>query len=268
MYKVPVFHSNKKYWMFLNKLVFGDSINCPICSCHMRQNYKQKYLWCSGCRRKYSPTAHKGSWLYGMKLSYRQLFMLLWCWQNKMSPGTTRLKAELSYTTVQRWYERFRIHTPESIVQLTDLIQADESYFGKQKSVQDQLIVVGAINPVTRQVALRITNSRSQESIESFVQDYVAQGALIVSDKWYAYQELPLLGYSHESWNHSLGHFAGTNQIEGLWSSIKRYLRKLYGCVPTKQLQSILNEWTARLNRPDLFTSPENYLQECLFRVS
>ena len=50
---------------------------------------------------------------------------------------------------------------------------------------------------------------------------------LVITDKWYAYQELPLLGYAHESWNHASGQFAGTNQIECLWSSMKRYLRKL-----------------------------------------
>jgi len=72
------------------------------------------------------------------------------------------------------------------------------------------------------------------------------QGTLVVTDKWYGYNELHLLGYGHESWNHSTGQFSATNQIEGLWSSIKRYLRKLYGCVPTKNLESILTEWMAR----------------------
>lgn len=264
MNKLPKFSSNKKYWMVLNNLVFGSGCQCPDCSYVLQQRYVRKYLWCSNCRRKYRPTAYRGSWLYGMKLTPRQLFVLLWCWQNKKSPDTACLLAQVSYTTVQRWYERFRAQLPLSLETLQGLVQIDESYFGKQRSTQPQTIVVGAIEPDTRKAVLRITNSRSQEALEQFVEDSIAKGAMVVTDRWWAYQELPLLGYSHEAWNHSSGQFAGTNQIEGLWSSIKRYLRKLYGCIPTNRLESILSEWMARQNSPRLFASPINYLQVTL----
>lgn len=268
MSKLPKFSSNKKYWMLLNKLAFGDSVSCPVCSQVLKQNYQRKYVWCVLCRKKYRSTAFRGSWLYGMKLQPKQFFVLLWCWQNRKSPETTRLLAHASYRTVQRWYERFRMQLPEAVFELSELVQIDESYFGRQKSRQEQIIVTGAIEPDTRKIALRITNSRSQDALEAFVEDHVSKGSLVVTDKWYAYEELTLLGYAHEGWNHSQGQFAGTNQIEGLWSSIKRYLRKLYGCIPTKHLQSVLNEWMARHNRPELFTTPENYLRETLFHVS
>jgi hypothetical protein len=196
-----------------------------------------------------------------MKLTPKQLFVLLWCWQQKKSPDTARLLAHVSYTTAARWYQRFRKQVPPSPTLLDGLVQIDESYFGKQRSKQPQLIVVGAIEPDTRKVMLRITNSRSQDVLEQFVADHIAKGSMVVSDKWYAYQELPLLGYGHESWNHSTGEFAGTNQAEGIWSSMKRYLRKLYGSVPTKNLQLICNEWMARQNQQSWFASPENFLR-------
>ncbi len=109
----------------------------------------------------------------------------------------------------------------------------DESYFGKLRSSQPQRIVVGAIEPDTRRVMLRITDSRSQDALEQFATDYIRVGTLVVSDRWWAYGELPLLGYAHESHNHSVGDYGRTNQAEGIWSSMKRYLRKFYGCVPT-----------------------------------
>lgn len=269
MSKLPNLASNLKCWRTLNKLVFGDGVSCPGCGSTLVQNYKQKYLWCRLCRKKYRPTAYRSSWLYGMKLSPRQLFTLLWCWQNRKSPDTARLLAQVSYTSVQRWYERFRIHVPPDVLeQLSVLVQVDESYFGKRRSAQPQIIVTGAIEPHTRRVALRITgdyiSGRRRAVLEQFVQDTTRTGSLVVTDKWYGYDELHLLGYDHEDWNHSTGQFAGTNQIEGLWSSIKRYMRKLYGCVPTKNLESILTEWMARQNRPSLFASPENYLRATL----
>lgn len=85
MYKVPKFTSNKKYWLLINRLVFGTDVICPQCSIALQENYRQKYLWCHMCRRKYRATAYRGGWLYGMKISTKQLFILLWCWQHKKS---------------------------------------------------------------------------------------------------------------------------------------------------------------------------------------
>jgi len=40
--------------------------------------------------------------------------------------------------------------------------------------------------------------------------DTVKPGSLVITDKWYAYNELPLLGYYHESHNHSKGDYTNT----------------------------------------------------------
>lgn len=269
MSKLPNIASNLKCWRIINKLVFTEKCICPICSHGLSENYNNKYLWCKTCRRKFRFGSYKGSWLYGMKLRPRQFFMLLWCWQGSKSPDTACLMSGVSYTTVNRWYERFREHLPDqSLVILSELAQIDESYFGKQKSKQPQVIVAGAIEQKpdingVKKVALKITNSRAKETLEQFVLESIKEGTLIISDKWYGYDDLDVLGYSHESWNHNEGQFAGTNQIEGLWSRIKRYLRKLYGCIPTKNLEIILKEWMARHNQSYLFKTPENYLREC-----
>ena len=92
---------------------------------------------------------------------------------------------------------------------LEGVVQVDESYFGKRRSKQPQHIVVGAKDTATGRIALRITDSRDRQPLEQFVQDYIVAGSLVASDKWWAYDELELLGYAHESWNHSKGRFAG-----------------------------------------------------------
>lgn len=264
MSKLPTFASNLKCWQVLNDLVFGERLVCPICSDHLSAVYVRRYLWCSYCRRKYRATAWRSSWLYGMKLSHRQLFILLWCWQNRKSPDTARLLASVSYTTVDRWYGRFRQNLPASReVQLVAAAASDESYFGKLKSKQDQIIVAGVL-AVNEQLRLQVVTSRNAETLSRFIRDTVKEGALVITDQWWGYEELELHGYSHESWNHSRGRYAGTNQIERVWSALKRYLRKLYGCVPTKYLGLILKEWEARHNFPVLFNNPIDYLQATL----
>lgn len=251
--------------MCLNRLVFGAECHCPGCTSTLQERYIRGYLWCPACRRKYRATAWQGSWLYGMKLKPKQLFVLLWCWQQKKGPEVATLLAEVSYTTVARWYERFRLRVPEGSPLLSQMIQIDESYFGKLRSKQAQRIVVGAIEPHTRKLALRITDSRGQEALERFVQDYVTHGSLVISDKWWAYEELPLLGYSHESHSHSKGDYANTNQGENIWSVSKRHARKLYGGrILTKHLEALCEEWMARHNQPWLFENPMNFLQATL----
>lgn len=265
MSKVPKFASNMKCWQNLNRLVFGEELCCPQCHRSLHQNYRGKYLWCRYDRRKYRATSYRSSWLYGMKISPRQLFILLYCWQTKRYTETTHLLAGVSYTTTQRWFGRFReqLPNPEAIdAFLEGAIQADESYFGKRRYKQQQHIVVGAKDPDTGKIALRITDSRDQESLERFVQDYVIPGSLVVTDKWWAYNELHLLGYGHESWNHSKGHFSGTNHGENIWSVSKRHARKLFGGrVLTKDLAVLCREWMARANQPELFNNPMSFLR-------
>jgi hypothetical protein len=149
---------------------------------------------------------------------------------------------------------------------LEGLIQADESYFSKLKSKQATYIVTGAIEQDTGRLALRITggfhDGRSQDVLEQFIQDSVKPGSLIITDKWYGYDELPLLGYEHESHNHSRGDFANTNKAELIWSVAKRHMRKLYGQrILTHQLEELCKEWMARANRPKLFEDPMTYLR-------
>lgn len=145
---------------------------------------------------------------------------------------------------------------------LEGVVQVDESYFGKRRSKQPQHIVVGAKDTTTGRIALRITDSRDRQPLEQFVQDHIVAGSLVASDKWWAYDELELLGYAHESWNHSKGRFAGTNQGENIWSVTKRHARKLFGGrILTRQLDSLCLEWMARANQPELFASPIAFLR-------
>jgi hypothetical protein len=207
-----------------------------------------------------------------MKLRPRQLFLLIWCWQKRKSVEATVLKTELSYTTVSRWYGRFRQHVPDTAPLLEGIVQADESYFSKKKSKQLKYIVTGAVDPYTGKKALKITgdhdSGRDRDVLEEFIQTVVRPGSLVVTDKWYAYDELPLLGYFHESHNHSKGDYADTNMAENIWSVSKRHARKLYGGrILTKQLPDLCREWMARANHPEFFHSPIDFLRFTLCSV-
>lgn len=250
----------------IQKLLTGNAC-CRVYGGILHFKRTRDYGWCTVCRIKVRPKA--ATWFRGSKLSYRQLFLLLHCWQQRQSPGAARLATGLSYTTVHRWYWRFRALVPkdEADTMLDGVVEVDEAWFGR-KRFGGQTIVVGAIERDTKRLKLQIIPDTEQDSLEGFLETNVTRNSLVVTDCSAGYNGIEWLGYTRESWNHSAGHFAGTNHIEATWSAMKRYLRKLYGCVPTKKLQLILNEWMARHNNLRLFASPQDYLMLTLFRIS
>jgi len=235
---------------------------CRVCDGKL--SWRREYGWCRSCRTKLRPKA--ATWFRGSKLSYRQLFLLLWCFQNRQSPGTARLVTGLSYTTVARWYWRFRANLPAAMPELEGIVEVDESFFGKQR-YGHQTMVVGAIERDTRRLRLQVIPDRAQDTLEQFLTGCVARSSLILTDAHAGYYDLEFYGYAHERCNHSNGHFGPTNQIECTWGVMKRYLKKLYGCIPTKDLELILNEWMARQNQPSWFASPQAYLKLTLCSV-
>lgn len=239
---------------------------CNRCQGKLRFKRSVPYGWCRACRVKVRPKA--ATWFRGSKLTYRQIFLLLHCWQTRQSPGAAKLATGLSYTTIHRWYWRFREQLPEDdrLAMLSGVVEVDEAWFGR-KRFGGQTIVVGGIERDTRRLKLRIVEDVEQDTLEGFLEDNVKRSSLVVTDYGAGYNGIGWLGYASERWNHSKGSFAGTNHIEATWSAMKRYLRKLYGCVPTKHLQLICNEWMARHNSLRLFASPQAYLELTLFRV-
>lgn len=233
-----------------------NQTTCP--DCRGKLSWRREYGWCRTCRTKLRPKA--SAWFRGSKLTYRQLFLLLWCWQNRQSPGTARLAVGVSYTTVRRWYWRFRRQLPAVLPELSGLVEVDEAFFGKQK-YGAQTMVVGAIERDTRRLRLSLIADREQDTLEAFLTSCIARSSHILTDAYSGYSDLEFYGYTHERCNHSRGHFGPTNQIENMWGVMKRYLRKLYGCIPTTQLQLILNEWMARQNQQSWFASPQAYLK-------
>lgn len=230
-------------------------------TCTGKLSWKREYGWCKTCRNKVRPKA--ATWMRNSNLKYRQIFGLLWCFQNRQSPGTARLVVGVSYTTVRRWYAKFRENLPAVIPELSGIVEVDESFFGKRK-YGHQTMVVGAIERDTRRLRLQVIPDRAQDTLELFLTTAVARNSLLFTDAHAGYHDLEFYGYTHERCNHSNGHFGPTNQIENMWGVMKRYLKKLYGCIPTRQLHLVLNEWMARQNSPWLFASPTNYLKATL----
>ena len=249
----------------LHKIVWGDC-KCPSCG-EDSLKFADSYEWCKLCRKKFrvkSETIFKNS-----KLSFQNIWVLIWCWQNNQSIGTAKFLTGLSYLSVRNWYRKLRNALPDhSGDVLEGIVELDESFFGKQKYGK-QCCVIGAIERDKtlgkRRVKLEIIADRYRDTIEKFVLDNVKIGSTTFSDSHGSYTELYLYGYKHSACNHNRGYFGPTNLIENLWGVIKRQVRRVYGYLSfsLEDLNGILKEWENRQNNPELFYNVDNYLFYC-----
>lgn len=122
----------------IQKLLTGSEC-CAQCHGSIAFKRTVTYGWCSVCRVKIRPKSL--TWFRGSKLPYRQIFLLLHCWQARQSPGSARLATGLSYTTVRRWYWRFRslVSQDDAMAMLSGVLEVDEAWFGKKRHVDSRL---------------------------------------------------------------------------------------------------------------------------------
>ncbi|TSC71949.1 MAG: hypothetical protein G01um101438_835 [Parcubacteria group bacterium Gr01-1014_38] len=243
------------------QLIFGVHPRCPRCQ---RQNVRvvANRYHCRSCRRKFSLTS--GTWLAGMKLSWTQLWILLWCFCHRYQPRQAASLAEVTLKSARTWYGRFRTQLPERGRVLRLHVVADEGYFGKRRT-GNQRIVAGALEPRSKEVRLRMIPDTEQDSIERFLWDHVSLQTMVWTDAHKSYGDIAWMGYGHDWEIHERGQFGKTSPIERVWSFSKWLTRRMYHHVWAENLPHSLREIEWRFSAPGTFASPLT-LAEILLR--
>jgi transposase-like protein len=256
--------SDAKIRSLIRRATFGVRPHCPRCgSGHVRRSEDR---WrCPKCRRPFSLTSV--SWLSGMKIAPRDLWLLLACWQKRVAFGTAADVTGLSRVTVRRWFRRFRWNFSYESPILEEFVEADESFHGRRRRGA-QRIVLGAVERGAWRPVVRASRKRDQESTDRFLLAHVREGATVATDEAGCYLGIDaFFGYRHVTCNHSKFVFGETNRIEAVWSALKRFIRRTYDHVQAEWLPDILREFEARANAPELFLSPLTFLENSLVAV-
>jgi len=150
-----------------------------------------------------------------------------------------------------------------------EYVEVDETYVGgrtrgRGRGVTDQVVVAGAVEvrwtkksaKSNRQryggrVRLAVAD-RNGKTLCRFIQGAVEPGAVIITDGWEGYNDLPDLGYQHSPVD-----IKGQHQVADLYlkiihlvfSNLKAWLNGTHHSVSPKHLQAYLNEFTFRFNR-------------------
>lgn len=256
--------SDAKIRSFIRRATFGARPHCPRCgSSHVRRSEGR---WrCPKCRRPFSLTSV--SWLSGMKLPPRKLWLLIVCWQRRVAFCTAVQVTGLSPVSVRRWFRRFRWNFGYDSPILRRFVEADESFHGRRRR-GSQRIALGAVERAAWKLVVRASRKRDQEATDRFLLAHVERGATVATDEAGCYEGIDsFFGYQHRTCNHSKFVFGETNRIEAVWSALKRFIRRTCDHVHPDWLPDILREFEARANAPEIFESPLTFLENSLVAV-
>ncbi|XP_049308337.1 uncharacterized protein LOC125777444 [Bactrocera dorsalis] len=127
-------------------------------------------------------------------------------------------------------HEQGKIGGPGKIVQI------DESKFGRRKYNKGRRVeehwVLGMVEDGSEDIRLEVSpdNLRTADILILLIQKHVAEGSIVRTHCWQAYDALPNFGYVHQKVNHSddtnpFGSEGGvhTQRIESQWSVVKRF---------------------------------------------
>ncbi|MEK7572202.1 MAG: IS1595 family transposase [Patescibacteria group bacterium] len=166
----------------------------------------------------------------------------------------------VTYKTAWRMFKQIRMLMAETNTSLlSGTVEIDESYFGGRRirkgiwggGVDNKEAVMGMVERDGRAYVKHVPDT-SKYTLINQIQQNVDPKARIITDQYPSYQSLRKLGYNHDFVNHTKTFVVGdiyTQNIEGVWSTMKRGITGVYRHVSKKYLQAYVDEYTWRFNR-------------------
>ena len=262
MYDLTQIPSEAKIKKLVRKILFGTHLRCPRCHSRNVCASENRYR-CRLCRRPFSLTSH--TWLSNMKLPWQTWYLLLWCWCNHLPITQTISITELNEKTIRSWCETFRKYLPDYqwFSSLKERVQMDEAFFRKYS-------VVAAKDTSAKKLVMQVLPKTDiqKHHIAQFVVRHIAPGTRLQTDGGGVYRGIekswPVAHYKdiHSKWEFGL-----TSEIEGVFGNLRTFIRRKYHHVTCSKLPSVVAEFQANFNHPELFKNPDEYLRNSLFLV-
>lgn len=254
---------------------YPNGITCKVClkvTKHYKLKNRRAYS-CGICGKHIYPTAgtifHKSttpllSWFY-------VIFLIT---NTRAGIPAKQVERELgvTYKTAWRIMHQVRSLMADKETQLNGQVEVDETYVHanvfKRSSARKKYGLTGArkgqiiFGVVERNghVRLRHVIVAGKRVIQPHIDAEIAKGTIIYSDEARVYRDLHRRGYRHFTTNHSKHEYVNgnnyTQNIENVWSHLKRGIKGIYRSISAQHLQKYANEYAFRYshrNHPCMF---------------
>lgn len=189
--------------------------------------------------------------------------------QTRAGISAKQLQRELgvTYKTAWRIFKQIRaLMADGSGNPLDGIVEADETFVGgkaknrknewRQSEMAKQKEVLMGIVQRHGKVYIKHIPNTGKWTLLKQIKDNVSPRARIFTDDYQGYTQLKYHGYDHDSVNHTAGEYVRENvhtqNIENVWSHLKRGITGVYRMVSAKYLQAYADEYAFRYNNRNL----------------
>jgi transposase-like protein len=252
---------------WLVDFLYPNGITCPKCQ-RITKHYpmrKRRSYSCGICGHYTQPLA--GTIFYRsstpLTVWFRAIYKIT---ATRAGISAKQLERELgvTYKTAWRMLHQIRdIMNDDDDEPLSGKIEIDEAYIHadtrKRSSAQKRYGRNGRdghgqilFGMVERGGAVKIRHVRSSgvRVLAPAIEHSVTKGSVVYSDDYGSYRTLKKRGYEHQTTNHSKFQFVDgdnyTQNIENVWSHLKRGIKGVYRHVSPRHLQRYANEFAFR----------------------
>ncbi len=223
---------------------------------------------CRPCRKYFS--VRTGTVMERSKITLKKwAFAIYLCTTNLKGVSSLKLHRDLKITQKSAWFMAHRIRKAlESGGFLTSgPVEADETFVGGKEPNKPahrklhtrgkvgKTPVAGVKDRATGQVSARVVPDTKKATLQPFVESHLEAGALVYTDEWWGYRDLP----NRQSVRHGVGQWvdgmAHTNGLESFWSMLKRGYHGTYHHMSPKHLDRYVGEFATRQNLRELDTA-------------
>lgn len=246
----------------IKKLRFPDEMKCPKCkklSVFYPVKGRTAYA-CKFCGYQIYPLAGTVFEKSTTPLDFWFFAMYIMV-QTRAGISAKQLERMLgvTYKTAWRMFKQIRLLMAQSGSMLDGTVEIDETYIGGEGKnrrfewdggEKPKEAVMGMVQRGGKAYAKRIPNT-GKWTLLAQVKEHVSPTARVITDEYGGYYHLPRYGYRHEVVNHGETYVVGdiyTQNVECLWSIIKRGIKGVYRVVSKKYLQAYIDEYTWRYN--------------------
>lgn len=230
---------------------------------HYKLENRKAYS-CEFCRSQVYPLAGTifDKTTTPLKLWFYAIYLMT---QTRSGISAKQLERELgvTYKTAWRIFKQVRaLMADGSGNPLDGVVEVDETFVGgkaknrknewRQSEMADQKeILMGMVQRDGKVYIKHIPNTGKWTLLQQ-IKENISPQARIMTDEWRGYNQLSQYGWEHGSVTHSASQYVKgdihTQNIENVWSHLKRGITGVYRFVSAKYLQAYADEFAFRYN--------------------